>query len=77
MYVILDARKLGEKEEAHRYLKTVFSFPAYYGGNLDALYDCMSEREWITIRMTHAKEAGPYYEKVMSVFDDLDNTRIC
>ena len=77
MHVIMDARKLGEKEEAHRYLKEVFSFPDYYGANLDALYDCLSEREWIAIYMTHAEEAGPYYQKVLSVFEDLENTRIC
>ena len=43
MHAILDARKLGEKETAHAYLKEVFSFPEYYGKNLDALYDCLTE----------------------------------
>ena len=77
MYVIMDARKLGEKEEAHRYLKELFAFPDYYGANLDALYDCLSEREWNCIHMLHAGEAGPYYQKVLSVLEDLDNTILC
>lgn len=77
MHVILDARKLGEKEEAHRYLKNIFSFPDYYGANLDALYDCLSEQEWICVHILHAEEAGPYYQNVLSVFEDLDNICIC
>lgn len=31
------------KEESHDYLKKVFNFPDYYGKNLDALYDCLTE----------------------------------
>ena len=77
MHVILDARKLGEKEEAHAYLKNVFAFPDYYGANLDALYDCLSEQEELYLHLLHPKEAGPYFEKILSVFEDLDNTQIC
>ena len=77
MYLILDARKLGEKEKAHQYLKTMFSFPDYYGANLDALYDCLSEQPYLCVRLLHAEEAGDYFEKVLSVFEDLENLRIC
>ena len=31
------------KKEGHDYLKEVFNFPDYYGKNLDALYDCLTE----------------------------------
>ena len=75
MYVILDARKLGEKEQAHQYLKTVFSFPDYYGCNLDALNDCLGERrerELIVIQDAGAfvQECGPYGLKLLQVFFD-------
>lgn len=30
-------------EEGHNYLKEVLNFPDYYGKNLDALYDCLTE----------------------------------
>lgn len=40
----LDAAELtGDKEKAHEYLKEVFRFADYYGKNLDALHDCLSE----------------------------------
>lgn len=31
------------KEKGHDYLKEVLNFPDYYGKNLDALYDCLTE----------------------------------
>ena len=32
-----------ERESAHAYLADAFGFPVYYGKNLDALYDCLTE----------------------------------
>ena len=43
MEVILDCTLLTDKATAHPYLKEQFSFPDYYGCNLDALYDCLME----------------------------------
>ena len=31
------------RERIHTYLKKAFDFPAYYGENLDALYDCLTD----------------------------------
>lgn len=42
MTVILDGEKMTTKESAHDHLYEQFSFPAYYGRNLDALYDLLS-----------------------------------
>ena len=72
MHVILDARMLGEKQQAHQYLKEIFRFPDYYGCNLDALYDCLSEQRDLHIHLLHTDQAGEYFEKVLSVFQDLD-----
>ena len=41
--VILDAKKMFEKEKMHEYFAKKFDLPEYYGRNLDALFDCLCE----------------------------------
>ena len=41
--VILDAKKMLEKEKMHEYFARKFDLPEYYGKNLDALFDCLCE----------------------------------
>ena len=36
MRIVLDAREMNRKREAHTYLKEKLEFPDYYGNNLDA-----------------------------------------
>ena len=43
MKVWLDARRMEERGEAHAYLRERLDLPDYYGRNLDALYDCLTE----------------------------------
>lgn len=39
----LDGISMTDRDTTHRYLKFKFHFPIYYGNNLDALYDLLTE----------------------------------
>ena len=40
---IIDCSRIQTKEDLHRIFRESLSFPAWYGNNLDALYDCLTE----------------------------------
>ena len=77
MKYILDGKKMVSREEAHAYLKETFGFPDYYGKNLDALHDCLTEQKDVEIEVQHEEEMlvalGKYGEKLMQVLDDVKN----
>lgn len=77
MKYILDGKKMVSREETHQYLKETFGFPDYYGKNLDALHDCLTEMGGIEVEFIHAEEMlaalGRYGEKLMQVLDNVKN----
>lgn len=44
MTIQLDGRAMCSRSEAHDHLKERLALPDYYGRNLDALYDLLTER---------------------------------
>lgn len=42
--LFLDGRDYATAADLHAALKRLLRLPAYYGGNADALYDCLSGR---------------------------------
>ena len=66
--IILDGNILGDIEKAHEYLKEKLRLPNYYGNNLDALYDCLTEMEEIDIQIVRG-ETTAYLEKLIMVFN--------
>ena len=43
MEYVFDARELRSCGAFHARLKETLSFPHWYGGNLDAMYDCLTD----------------------------------
>ena len=43
MRVVLDLSAVESAEELHREIAQCLAFPAWYGGNLDALHDCLTD----------------------------------
>ena len=71
MRVVLDALRLQSRDEAHKYLREALGFPEYYGGNLDALHECLTELDDTEIEFVNAeKVSGGYFARVMEVFKD-------
>lgn len=57
MVVVIDGRNITDKAMLHAYLKEQCQFPDYYGNNLDALYDVLTERsEPLEIKVEYAEE---------------------
>ena len=68
--IILDASKMVRKSTAHEYLQETLALPEYYGGNLDALYDCLSELRETAVYFENIEEGGEYVKKILRVFRD-------
>lgn len=71
--IVLDGKKLLEREEAQEYLKKKFSFPDHYGKNLDALHDCLCELTDVHIVIKRAEllhEKYSYGKRVLKVIKD-------
>ena len=39
----IDCTQIRTKEDLHRIFRDTLGFPEWYGNNLDALYDCLTE----------------------------------
>ena len=62
LHIILNGAQLSTREEMHAYLAKMLHLPAYYGNNLDALHDCLTE-------------IGEETELILLNWDAYDHTR--
>ena len=73
---ILDGARMGSRAELHDALAAAFSLPAHYGRNLDALWDCLTERREGTEVILTSPEAMPeaLFAPLAALFLDLART---
>ena len=83
MEVILDGALITDRAALHDLLAEKFVFPAYYGRNLDALYDLLSaypEQVFVTVIHTNRllENLGRYGKSVIQTLQDIsrDNSKI-
>ena len=71
MYVcILDGNEIHDREQLHDRLAQSLDFPEWYGKNLDALYDCLTDvREEVEIRLLHSRSFEGYMGKYVQALE--------
>ncbi len=73
--IVLDVEKMRGLPQLHNYLRAALELPVYYGANLDALYDCLteiSEPVELTLagKVVDAEYLGWYGERLLDVLRD-------
>lgn len=80
--IYLNGAKMTDKAAAHAYLKRKLALPDYYGGNLDALWDCLTtdfSGKKITIHKAEriTDNLGSYGEALLQLFQDAAEANHC
>ena len=74
IYAELDAAALAGRADLHRKLAEALDLPEWYGGNLDGLFDCLTDRrEETRLCIRHADRLadalGPYGSRLLAVLE--------
>lgn len=73
--IVLDGAYMTDKDAAYAYLAKRLGFPSYFGKNLDALYDMMTEpcpqtQLVIYHKETMLKNLGYYGQRILDTMRD-------
>lgn len=73
--ITLELTRLHSVPALHKYLRSALALPVYYGANLDALYDCLTELAEPTQLIVPAAVAdnghlGWYGKQLLQVLQD-------
>lgn len=72
----LDLSSVKSEDEFHDLVKDVFGFPYYYGRNLDAFWDCLSEIAIPTkVEVFNLSEVSDAINGVVLIYVDLLRAR--
>ena len=69
MLILCDFVRLGTAYAVYDYLKTELSFPAWFGRNLDALHDCLTDLSAPT-RLILTGTSSPCGQRFLPVIRD-------
>ena len=72
--IILDCTELETKQQLHAAIADALSFPDWYGNNLDALYDCLTDLESpVHLHLTGWALLPDCKAAFAAVFNDVEN----
>ena len=77
--LIIDGKKIKTKEELHAFFKKELEFPDYYGENLDAFWDCLTDAmtdysifiKWINFKESKKIFGSEYLNHFLEMFEDV------
>lgn len=73
--VKIDCKKIKTKEALHSIIARKMDFDKYYGNNLDALWDELTQLKEFRISLINSKylkiNLGEYGQKILELFEDL------
>ena len=78
MEIVLNGNEFSNEEELHDYLKVKLQLPDYYGGNLNALWDCLTG--WVDLPLTivwvnfeeSEKRLGSCAQEILDLFREAE-----
>lgn len=74
MNIELDFSGIADKAQLYHYLKQALGLPDYFGNNLDALHDCLTEMDITEAEFLNFADLkgvlGSYAETMLQVFLD-------
>ena len=74
-FAVIDGASVTSMEDIHKTLAQQLDFPDWYGGNLDALHDCLTDlHEETEVSILHSgtllETLGPAYVRLTRVLSD-------
>ena len=78
MIITIDGLSIKKKEDFYQNIKKELNAPQYFGNNLDALYDLLTEQpDILQIKFIHynmmRKQLGiPFCQRILKVLQDAD-----
>ena len=75
--VLLDGEKIKSKDDVHKAFAQKLSFPEYYGNNLDALHDVLTETDFelgiIVVNTTKlSNNLEKWLRKLITMFEETE-----
>ena len=78
MTITIDGLSIKKKEDFYQNIKEELDVPEYFGNNLDALYDFLTEQpdilqmKFLHYNMMHTQLGAPFCQKLLKVLQDAD-----
>ena len=71
--ITIDCKTIADRTDMHECLARELDFPDWYGKNLDALYDCLTELDSVHLHLVGWQQLGTWKAGFEAVLSDAEN----